>query len=98
MVLKPAALTESMYASVGNLLPQPVGFPGTSIVFPMLMPNPIFANISFAVGSVSACTGETPADNETIEKEAATAAVRRMLLSINNPLGKRMQPLFKQPS
>ena len=39
----------------------------------------------FAVGSVSASTGETPADNETMEKEAATAAVRKMLLSINNP-------------
>ena len=39
----------------------------------------------FAVGSVSANTGETPADNETMEKGAVTAAVRKMLLSINNP-------------
>ena len=70
---------------MSNLLPHHVGLTGTSIVLPMLMPKPIFANISFAVGSVSASTGETHADNETMEKEAATAAVRKMLLSINNP-------------
>ena len=81
IVLKPAALTESIYASVGNLLPHHVGLLGTSIVFPMLITKPILANISLAVGNSAAI------EFDANEKESALQkAATRMCCFIVNPL------------
>jgi hypothetical protein len=82
IVLKPAALTESMYASVGNLLPHHVGFWGTSIVFPMFMPKPILANISFAVGKSAAKEFDANAKENALQR----AATRMCCFNIVNPL------------
>lgn len=53
-VLKPAALIAFTYSAVGKEFPQAVGLPGTSIVFPMFMPIPIFETSSEDLGRAKA--------------------------------------------